>query len=900
MFDRDELLNWSCKLNLSQEALILIERIRLANPFRQVKSGKGNVTGKYPSKKMGFTIQFESHQNELAFIYEYEHDNAVCEYYDQPNQIKLFYKSKTGKSLGVSHTPDFFVIRENSAGWEECKTEDELIKLAEKSPHRYQINENGQWHCPPGQEYAQRYGFYYKLRSSKEINWKKQRNLLFLEDYLRMDYVVEESIQKKILATICFQEGIALEELFQRIGENISKDNVFSMIVKEKVYIDLEKDLLTEIDKTKIFSCKEKSLIFSQIIETSFNKRTTQSIDISTGSTINWDGCVWKIINHGVENVSLLSINNRFNELPLNTFEALVKSGRIIGTLNSSNVKENTEAIKRLSQATLQDLEEANRRYELVINHLKGRKITSELNVPERTLRYWARLYKNAVEIFDSGYIGLLPRKWARGFRGSKLPEPTLKLMEEFIEKDYENLKQKRKIEVWGTFKLACEKQGIICPSYKTFSKAIASRDQYQQKLKRQGHRASYNSKPFYWVLEQKTPVHGDRPFEICHIDHTQLDVELVCSYTKQNMGRPWATFLTDANSRRILAVFVTFDPPSYRSCMMVIRECVRLHNRFPQVLVVDGGKEFKSIYFDALLARYECTKKIRPPSESRFGSVCERLFGTSNSQFIHNLKGNTQIMQNVRQVTKYVDPKNQAVWTLGKLYEQLCEYAYKVYESNVHPGLSQTPEEAFALGFRNFGSRSQRFITYDRAFFIWTLPTTKKGQAKVQTSKGIKINSIMYWCDAFRNPQLEETWVDVRYDPHNIGIAYAYIGKQWIECFSQYYSKLQGRTEKELMIITNEIRAKNRQHSQQIPITAKRIAEFLSNVETQEKLLAQSFREREASSIYAKINGDFDSHTFLTKEIDSSKLTSSNKGDKLLTEKLDEEEIHEIYEEFL
>jgi hypothetical protein len=35
----------------------------------------------------------------------------------------------------------------------------------------------------------------------------------------------------------------------------------------------------------------------------------------------------------------------------------------------------------------------------------------------------------------------------------------------------------------------------------------------------------------------------------------------LVCSPTGRNLGRPWATFLSDAFSRRLLAVCLTFDP---------------------------------------------------------------------------------------------------------------------------------------------------------------------------------------------------------------------------------------------------------------------------------------------------------------------------------------------------
>ena len=167
-----------------------------------------------------------------------------------------------------------------------------------------------------------------------------------------------------------------------------------------------------------------------------------------------------------------------------------------------------------------------------------------------------------------------------------------------------------------------------MAPSYRTFCLAISHRPPGERVLKRQGRRAAYAHEPFYWYLEQTTPRHGDRPFEIGHIDHTQLDVELVCSETGHNLGRPWMTLCTDAFSRRILAVYVTFDPPSYRSCMMVVRECVRRHARLPQIIITDNGPEFECVYFETLVAHYERTKKARPPSAGRFGSVCERIFG--------------------------------------------------------------------------------------------------------------------------------------------------------------------------------------------------------------------------------------------------------------------------------
>ena len=290
-------------------------------------------------------------------------------------------------------------------------------------------------------------------------------------------------------------------------------------------------------------------------------------------------------------------------------------------------------------------------------------------------------------------------------------------------------------------------------------------RNRFTQVLKRLGRRAAYQHEPPYWELDRKTPRHGDRPFEIGHVDHTQLDVELICSRTGHALGRPWLTLVTDAFSRRVLAVYLTFDAPSYRSCMMVLRECVRRHAHLPQVLVVDGGREFGSVFFEGLLARYECTKKTRPPAKARFGSVVERLFGTANTQFIHNLKGNTQITRNVRQVTKSVDPKGQAIWYLPELYDALCQYFYSVYDTADHPALGQSPREVYRLGLETTGYRLTRLIAYDQSFLMSTLPATPKGSSKVQPGRGVKIRSVYYWCDEFRAPEIEQKQVPVRYD---------------------------------------------------------------------------------------------------------------------------------------
>ena len=68
-------------------------------------------------------------------------------------------KATGGKRLGVLHTPDFFVIRTTAAGWEEWKTEEELLRLAERSPNRYLRRRRRSVALPAGRSVRQRFWF---------------------------------------------------------------------------------------------------------------------------------------------------------------------------------------------------------------------------------------------------------------------------------------------------------------------------------------------------------------------------------------------------------------------------------------------------------------------------------------------------------------------------------------------------------------------------------------------------------------------------------------------------------------------------------------------------------------------------------------------------------------------
>jgi putative transposase len=797
MLHESELTAWYGRLNLNDRARLLIDQIRSSQPARRVRGGRSNVSGLYPSRKMGVSIQFESHRVELAAIYEMEHDPSTLEFYDQPPPMMLDYNSANGRRMAVRHTPDFFVLRQDSAGWEEWKTEEDLNRLTEQNPNRYR-QEAGSWRCPPGEAYATQSGLSYHVRSAKEIHWRLQRNILFIHDYLHMDpETIPTATRERLLAYVRAVPVLSLAVLIEKTAEFAAPDDIYLLIAAGRLYVDLYAEPLAEPTTVRVFQDCEAAIGYGHSPDDRIPEYSSLAPlqTFSAGAALTWDDRIWKVVNVGSTRISLLGEDGSVVELPQDAVESLVREGRMAQPRADSD--RHQKLSNHLLHACEDDLKVANRRADIIRRRLSGEPAMDGERISLRTLHRWISRYRAAESQCGAGYIGLLPHTRDRGNSTRRLPEESLRLMKEVIEGEYETVRQKSRIACWAILKETCKRQAVPTPSYTSFCLAVRHSNKFKQTLKRQGPRAAYQHAPFHMELDLKTARHGDRPFEICHADHTQLDIELPDTTGTHRFGRPWMTLMIDAFSRRIVAVHLDFEEPSYRSCMMMLRECVRRHNRLPQCLVVDGGPEFHSTYFEALLARYECTKKTRPPAQARFGSLVERAFGTTNTQFLYNLLGNTQVTRNVRQVTKSVNPKELAVWPLKPFMERLWEYLYEIYDTNVHPGLGESPKDAYDRGFQNSGSRLHRLIPYDHDFMIATLPSTPKGTAMVSPRRGVKMNYIFYWCDAMDDPKIQRQQVPVRFDPFDLGTAYAFIGGQWLQCHSDHYRIFQGHRRK-------------------------------------------------------------------------------------------------------
>lgn len=143
----------------------------------------------------------------------------------------------------------------------------------------------------------------------------------------------------------------------------------------------------------------------------------------------------------------------------------------------------------------------------------------------------------------------------------------------------------------------------------------VSEEDAYEKGGRRLANQCSKAYAP-----DKKTLL-ATRPFSVAHIDHWKVDLHVVVGWVngKKLTKRPWMTAMVDSISGEVLAIWLSFADPSKKACTMVIRDCVRRHGRLPEMIIVDGGSDFKSVHFSMMLATLGVTKcRQRIPDSGR------------------------------------------------------------------------------------------------------------------------------------------------------------------------------------------------------------------------------------------------------------------------------------------
>ena len=118
-------------------------------------------------------------------------------------------------------------------------------------------------------------------------------------------------------------------------------------------------------------------------------------------------------------------------------------------------------------------------------------------------------------------------------------------------------------------------------------------------------------------------------------------------------------------------------------------------------------------------------------------------------------------------------------------------------------------------------------------------------------------MNYLDYWCEAMRDATVEGTQVKVRYDPFDVSVGYAYIDGRWRKCDCPY-TEFAGCSERELHLLTEELRKRNRLHvgREHIEVTQKQLAAFRRDNAEIEAILRQQRHDRETRAALVVLEG--------------------------------------------
>ena len=762
----------------------LVSQVRAGPPARAVEGAGVNVTGRYPSRKMHRTIQYESRTVEFAFVVSCETDEKIMEYYDQPTPLSLRFTGKGGRDVVVGHVPDFLVLGESYTGFVECKDESQIAKLAEQYPTRFVQDGDQAWRCPPGEDAATPFGLRYRIWTPRDVSPALVDNARFLEaEWGGSSRSFPVAVVSRIAECVRARPAVTLEALVEEFGD---PDAVYWAIYHRHVHVDLSVAFLSHQDRIRVFLDQDSAAVWAAAAQT----LAEEAADVASPDTI---------------------INAALAQFP-------------------------PEAIQV-----------ARERYEKIRSAIESNLPASRLTGSRRrTHGKWLLAYRKAQVESGVGLIGLAPRYHRQGNRGTRFSAPTLVCMEEVADTLYETPENRTGRYAYGCLVDMCRSRELTPPSYTAFMRFLKTRDPDRQLARRRGRKEAAAQAPAYGPRDPA--VVGQGPMDVIQVDNTVGDILLtvtIGSYTFTE--RPYIGLALCPWSCCPVGYDLSFDPPSTAGFFVVMRDVLERQNRLPNRVVADRATEFGSVAAEEFAAAAEIDLMRRPPGMPKFGSAIERMFDTVNTQFIHNLQGNTQLLQNPRRMSRDVDPSGRALWTFQEFDRVLRKFLFETYPSQPHRGLDgQTPRERFDAGLRTVGTGRvlSAAALHELTFLLW--PPAPRGTATVNRRYGITVDRIRYWHSDMRSDGVRGTKVRVRVIPEDITQVAAYILGRWVLCRSERAGDLAGYSRRELRIASKVWRERNRGISKKLSMRVDQAIPLLREIRQTEDGLRQACRDAE------------------------------------------------------
>jgi|GEM_PF-3316462 len=795
-------------VRLAQPAREYVEACMTLGPSREVQGRNGNNTFTYYSHKTQATLKLESRRGEHVMAVLLDRDPKVIAFFAQPPQVSLDFVDKDGnRKTTRMYTPDFLVVREDKVLVIETRATEELLESNKANPYQFYRDLDGVWHFRAAEEHFEKLGIAYELKANSDLPAILVGNVRFLEDYSHASCpALTEAEVDAVQRPVVERRFMPMLELMR---SGVSADHVFKAIVERHVYVDLESDSLAAVDDVQLYADEETCRVYRAVAGKAFEPPPPipGSLFLRSGSPISIYGCEYTVLLEGEGDVCLIDEFGTQHYKSRREIELLHDQGHAAGEA----VRLSTDP-KDLASIPSHKIEKAREKLEALNSRCTAKYSKRSLS------RFQARI-AGAATLLDQ-LILLVDNEADKGNRADRISKVNLNLIEKAIEEGYNTPTQQRKKGAYAKYRGMCaglddaslaaetgpkrEESGApVKPvSYQTFCRYCT--DHYDV-VKRDGRRAAYQRRTIVPMLDNRYPTHGTHPHDVCEIDHTIANIVLKSTTGLEFTTKPTLTIGVDGHTAHARALVMSFDPPSAKTVLLLLRDYVRRHHRLPRTLIADNGKEFHSHELEFFCRMFGIELRFRSPGEPRGAAMIERLLGAVETEVLSEMEGNSRIMkENTRQVTKSVDPWRHVKWDLYSVYKAVEQYLFQVRAQRVHPAHGQPPDEFEAASRKATGEREFRMFKLDENMMLMTCPHAKRPKRKVIRGRGVNVNGIYYRHEALDRVKRNAS-VEVRVEPFNASVVYVNVGDRWVAAVGTSSRWLGKRTYREVEIARRE-----------------------------------------------------------------------------------------------
>lgn len=272
-------------------------------------------------------------------------------------------------------------------------------------------------------------------------------------------------------------------------------------------------------------------------------------------------------------------------------------------------------------------------------------------------------------------------------------------------------------------------------------------------------------------------------PLERIEIDHTRSDLVVIDDRDNLPLGRLTLTYCLDTATRYPLGYYLGFEPPSYLTVMECLHHAIQpkgdvrklygvehewLAYGVPASLVIDNGKEFIGHDLEDACLLLGIVLQYSPVRTPQFKAGVERMFGSLNTMFFHELPGTT--FSNPGERGGYNSTEQACVY-LSDVDKMLNIFLLDFYAERFHRGLNGIParrwEETIQHGFAPALPPNAEELS-----ILLGRTTTR-----VLHHYGIEFASLRYNCDdlLILRTRLKGQPAKIKYHPADLSCLYVY-----------------------------------------------------------------------------------------------------------------------------